>query len=80
MTTLLKQVLKHGGIAFFIIEFAKLDQVFLLDASYVIDFYENGNRKSIPYKDVQTHGFEIKKGLTPRLNYLDVIDKIYVNS
>lgn len=76
----LKQVLKHGGIAFFIIEFAKLDQVFLLDASYVIDFYENGNRKSIPYKDVQTHGFEIKKGLTPRLNYLDVIDKIYVNS
>ena len=76
----LKQVLKHGGIAFFIIEFAKLNQVYLLDASYVIDFYENGERKSIPYKDVQTHGFEIKKGFAPRLNYLDVIDKIYVNS
>ena len=76
----LKQVLKHGGIAFFIIEFAKLDQVYLLDASYVIDFYENGERKSIPYKDVQTHGFEIKKGFAPRLNYLDVIDKIYVKS
>ena len=76
----LKHVLKHGGIAFFIIEFAKLDQVFLLDASYVIDFYENGERKSIPYKDVQAHGFEIKKGFAPRLNYLDVIDKIYVKS
>ena len=76
----LKLVLKHGGIAFFIIEFAKLDQVYLLDASYVIDFYENGERKSIPYKDVQTHGFEIKKGFAPRLNYLDVIDKIYVKS
>ena len=76
----LKQVLKHGGIAFFIIEFAKLNQVYLLDASYVIDFYENGKRKSIPFKDVQEHGFEIKKGFAPRLNYLDVIDKIYVNS
>jgi recombination protein U len=76
----LKQVLKHGGIAFFIIEFAKLNQVYLLDASYVIDFYENGERKSIPFKDVQEHGFEIKKGFAPRLNYLDVIDKIYVNS
>ena len=76
----LKQVLKHDGIAFFIIEFAKKDQVFLLDASYVIDFYENGERKSIPYKDVQTNGFEIKKGIAPRLNYLDIIDKIYVNS
>ncbi len=76
----LKQVLKHGGIAFFIIEFAKLDQVYLLDASYVIDFYENGERKSIPYNDVRTHGFEIKKGFAPRLNYLDIIEKIYVNS
>ena len=76
----LKQVLKHGGIAFFIIEFAKLQQVFLLDASYVIDFYENGSRKSIPYEQVISNGYEIKKGYMPRLNYLDVIEKIYGNS
>ena len=76
----LKQVLKHGGIAFFIIEFAKLQQVFLLDASYVIDFYENGERKSIPYEQVISNGYEIKKGYMPRLNYLDVIEKIYGNS
>ena len=76
----LKNVLKHKGIAFFIIEFAKLEQVFLLDASYVIDFYENAERKSIPYKAFLEHGFEIKKGFAPRLNYLEVIDKIYVNS
>ena len=76
----LKHVLKHGGIAFFIIEFAKLQQVFLLDASYVINFYDNGERKSIPYNDVVCNGHAIKKGYTPRLNYLDVIDKIYVNS
>ena len=76
----LKQVIKHGGIAFFIIEFAKLQQVFLLDASYVIDFYENGARKSIPYEEVISHGHELKKGYMPRLNYLDVIEKIYGNS
>ena len=76
----LKQVLKHHGIAFFIIEFAKLNKVFLLDASYVIDFYENGERKSIPFFDVECHGYEIKKGLMPRLHYLDIIDKIYTNS
>ena len=76
----LKHVLKHGGIAFFIIEFAKLNQVFLLDASYVINFYEKGERKSIPYNQVVLNGHEIKKGFMPRLNYLDVIDKIYVNS
>ena len=76
----LKSVIKHGGIAFFIIEFAKVGKVFLLDASYVIDFYENGSRKSIPFNDVVLNGHEIKKGFAPRLNYLEIIDKIYVNS
>ena len=75
----LKNVLKHNGIAFFIIEFSKLQQVFLLDASYVINFYENGERKSIPYNQVVDNGHEIKKGFAPRLNYLDVIEKIYGN-
>lgn len=73
----LKNVLKHQGIAFFIIEFAKLEEVYLLDASYVIDFYEHGERKSIPYDEFLKHGHQIKKGLAPRLNYLEVIDKIY---
>ena len=76
----LTNVLKHNGIAFFIIEFAKLNKTFLLDASYVIDFYENGKRKSIPYKTILEQGHEIKKGLSPRLDYLEIIEKIYVNS
>ncbi len=76
----LKHVLKHGGIAFFIIEFAKLDQVFLLDASYVIEYFENGTRKSIPYQDVLENGHQIKKGLAPRLDYLEIIEKNYMNS
>lgn len=76
----LKNVLLHKGICFFIIEFAKLEKVYLLDASYVIDYCENGTRKSIPYNDVIHNGYEIKKGLTPRLDYLEIIDKIYVKS
>ena len=76
----LKNVLNHDGIAFFIIEFAKLNQVCLLDASFVINFYEKGERKSIAYFEVVSNGHEIKKGFLPRLNYLDIIDKIYVNS
>ena len=76
----LKHVIKHQGIAFFIIEFAKRNKVFLLDASYVINYFENGERKSIPYDDIVSNGYEIKKGYSPRLNYLEIIDKIYVKS
>ena len=76
----LKLVQKHGGIAFFIIEFAKLNKVYLLDASYVINFYENGGRKSIPYSEFLINAKEIKKGLMPRLDYLAVLKEIYGNS
>ena len=73
----LKKVNKQGGIAFFIIQFEKHEKVFLLDSVYVIDFYENGKRKSIPYEDVLKHGIEIKKGYNPRLYYIDAIEQQY---
>lgn len=76
----LKHVIKHGGIAFFIIEFAKLKEVYFLDANYVVKFYEQGERKSIPYSEVIKNGFKIKSGYAPRLDYLEIIDKIYMNS
>jgi recombination protein U len=73
----LKRVLYHGGIAFFIINFESLGQVFLLDASYVIDFYEHGERKSIPYSCFIENGIEIEQGYNPRVNYIKAIDKKY---
>ena len=66
----LKNVLKQKGIAFFIIEFAKHDE-------FVIDYYENGNRKSIPYSEFKVSANLIKKGLNPRLDYLPIIIEKY---
>lgn len=73
----LKAVLAQGGIAFFIIQFQAYNEVYLLDASYVIDFYENGERKSIPYGVIKEKGTLIKQGFTPRLNYLDAVIEKY---
>lgn len=73
----LKRVLFHGGIAFFIINFESLNKVYLLDAKYVIDFYEKGERKSIPYDCFVTNGIEIEQGYNPRLKYIDAIEKKY---
>lgn len=73
----LKQVLKHGGIAFFIINFELLDETYLLDASFVIEQYENSDRKSIAYKTFKEKGHIIEKGYEPRLKYIDVVDKVY---
>ena len=73
----LKQVLKHGGIAFFIIQFQMLEKVYLLDASYVIHFYEHGERKSIPLSCFEENGIEIEQSYNPRLKYIEAIDKKY---
>jgi len=73
----LKNVLKHGGIAFFIISFQMKDEIYLLDASFVIDFYEHGKRKSIPYDVFTKEGILIKQDYSPRLHYLDAVEALY---
>ena len=73
----LKRVIKHGGIAFFIIQFQLLNEVYLLDASFVIDFWENGDRKSIPYEVFKKEGLLIKQSYSPRLCYIDAVEEKY---
>ena len=73
----LKNVLKHGGIAFFIICFQIKNEVYLLDASFVIEFWEKGGRKSIPYDVFKEKGVLIKQDYTPRLHYIDAVNELY---
>ena len=75
--THLKRVVQHGGIAFFIIQFESLDKVYILDASYVIHFYEKGERKSIPLSCFIESGIEVEQSFNPRLKYIDAIEKLY---
>ena len=73
----LKRVIEQGGIAFFIIQFQTRNEVYLLDASFVIHFWENSERKSIPYETFQKDGILIKQGYNPRLYYLDAVESKY---
>lgn len=73
----LTRVIEHGGIAFFIIEFESLGEVYLLDASYVINFYNNEKRKSIPLELIKKEGILIKQGIRPRLYYIDAVEEKY---
>ena len=73
----LKNVIKHGGIAFFVISFQIRNEIYLLDAKFVIEFYEHGKRKSIPYEVFKESGLLIKQDYSPRLHYLDAVDQLY---
>lgn len=73
----LTQVLTHGGIAFFLIRFETVGEVYLLDAKYVIDFHKKYKRKSIPLNFIKENGIEIEYGLNPRLNYIKAVKEKY---
>jgi len=73
----LQRIINHDGIAFIIIAFTTLNEVYLIDASYIIHDYYHAQRKSISYEKVKTYGHIIPQGFHPRLDYLKVIDQVY---
>lgn len=73
----LKQVVKYGGIAFFIINFEKLDETYILSAEQLILFIKENNRKSIPYEYFKNKTMAVAHGYFPRLYYLEAVDKLF---
>lgn len=73
----LENVIEAGGIAFFIIEFVAHGEIFLVDAKKIIDFFHNGERKSIPYNYIKEKCLLIKQALNPRIDYIDAVNKLY---
>lgn len=73
----LKGVIRHGGIAFFIIEFATKEETYLLDAQHVIDFINEKKRQSLSYDFIKKNGRLIKRGYHPRLDYLPIVEELY---
>ena len=73
----LKGVIHHGGIAFFIIEFALKEETYLLDAQHVIDLVNSKSRQSLSYSFIKENGRLIKRGYHPRLDYLPIVEELY---
>lgn len=73
----LQRVHAQGGITFFVIAFEKLSKVYLLDGQFVIDFYLNGDRKSIPLALIKENATEICQGFMPRLQLIEAINEVY---
>ncbi|CAM3888582.1 Holliday junction resolvase RecU [Mesobacillus zeae] len=76
----MSSVLDQGGISFVILSFTALSEVFLLEASRLLDFWsrmESGGRKSITKDEVEQSGHKIIFGFRPRIDYIKVIDYLY---
>ena len=61
----LKSIINHHGIAFVIIAFTHLNEVYLIDASYIIYDYYHASRKSMTYEKIKSLGHIIPQGYQP---------------
>lgn len=80
----LRQVSQHGGIAFLIVHFKQYDEYFFLPAALLFNFWDTQNdeekgRKSIPYDTFKAKAYLISFGYKPRLDYLAIINKYYID-
>ena len=78
----MQDCLKQSAICFVILRFSTSNRLFLLEARYLVDYWEKqeeNGRKSIPLKDLEKIGYEMYYGLSPRIPYLSVVDQLIAN-
>lgn len=76
----MRSVLSQQGVCFVIIRFSTENEVFLLEASDLLVFWDrmkNGGRKSVTKEEIAASGHAIPLGLHPRIDYLKIIDYLY---
>ncbi|MFB5192670.1 Holliday junction resolvase RecU [Alicyclobacillus fastidiosus] len=76
----LEQAEQQGAITFLIIDFSKLDEVYLVPGQYVVKYWHNaqaGERKSIPIEAIRELGMRVRTGRGVILDYLAVVDKLW---
>ena len=71
----LKRVIRHGGIGFLIIRFTHYDETYYVEAEKIIEAYTIHEHSSLPYHWFKENGYLIPFSLTPRVDYLKIIDQ-----
>lgn len=76
----MESVLGQGGISFVILRFSSTDEVYLLEAGRLLEYWarmEQGGRKSIRKEEIAETGRLIRIGYQPRIDYIKILDDLY---
>ncbi len=71
----MEEVVNQEGICFVILRFSKYEQVYFLEASHLLAFWDrmiNGGRKSITKEEIEQKGLLIPLGFHPRIDYIKI--------
>lgn len=68
-----------SGISFMLIRFTSYEEVYLVDASIVGQYYFNEKTRSIPYEIIKSKGYRVPLGYLAEIDYLKIVDQVYFN-
>ena len=73
----LRNILSQQGICFLIIRFTSLNETYLIKADDFIFFIDNKKKSIMGLDYIKEKGYIIKEKLLKRLDYLEIVDKIW---
>ena len=72
----IRNIVKEKGICFLIIRFTQYNETYVLMANDFLSFIDSNNKVTIPIEYFREHAYKIKDKFTPRVDYLEIIDKL----
>ena len=74
----IRNIYKENGVCFVIVRFTKKNETYLLMAKDFLSFIDNCKKSIIPIEYFKEYGHLIKEKFYPRVDYLEIIDKLEV--
>lgn len=74
----LVKIEQHGGVAFVLIHFRVLSEIYFLEAGKLRDYEIRSlkGRKSIHIEELRKDGYLIKESYAPRVDYISVVNRL----
>lgn len=76
----IRNIVKEKGICFLIIRFTSLNKTYLLKGTDLLDFIDTNQKSSIPISYIEEKGSIVKEKYLKRVDYLEVVDKLWRKS
>lgn len=73
----IRNINNNGGICFLIVRFTTLNETYLLPSYNFLNYIDSNKKKSIPLKYFQENGYIIHDKYIPRIDYLEIVNKVY---
>ncbi len=72
----IRNIYKEHGICFLIVRFTSLNETYVLMAKDFLSYIDNNTKTSIPIEYFRELGHRINDKFVPRVDYLEIIDKV----